>query len=384
MKAAGEPVDRETYDLISNSLSHPIRRKILRLLSESGRLNFTDLCNSVGVDGSHLSYHLNQLGELLTKHEDGSYGLSYLGTLSVSLMQDVEESSSKRARETPTSPRFEKPAYELSVGEIVSSSVRLYLSKPLELLLPFIVITAVSEIILHLFLLPPMTGLLVWSGAAFELTISLRGLSTFDYLAQTLFLDVVVIGPFSAVANGFAVKFTSEILNGGNPGLGDSTAFAMSRLLPLYFARTIAWILEVTGTILFVAPGLILSIVLFLLEPVIIIERTHPLEALGRSRSLVDRKWTKTLGVSLLFAGLLIALSFPFLLLGAATRALFEPFVGLLSAFMISLLLPLIPISQTYLYYSMIVKGKMRESVDPNLERNEDDGLIPDGSQQSS
>jgi len=97
MDVAEEPIDRETYDLISKSLSHPIRRKILRLLSQKGEMHFSDLRDSMVIDGSHLSYHLGQLGELVTKSEDGSYGLSGLGAIAVQLMRDVEESSARLA-----------------------------------------------------------------------------------------------------------------------------------------------------------------------------------------------------------------------------------------------------------------------------------------------
>ncbi len=98
MSRAEEPVDRETCDLISKSLSHPIRRKMLRLLNQKGRMAFSELRDLLGIDSSHLSYHIGQMGELLKKAEDGSYELSSLGVVAVSLMRDVEELSTEEAR----------------------------------------------------------------------------------------------------------------------------------------------------------------------------------------------------------------------------------------------------------------------------------------------
>lgn len=91
MPGTEEPIDRETYDLISKSLSHPIRMKTLRLLNQKGRMTFSQLHNSLRMDGSHLSYRIGQMGGLLKKAENGSCELSSLGIVAVSLMRDVEE-----------------------------------------------------------------------------------------------------------------------------------------------------------------------------------------------------------------------------------------------------------------------------------------------------
>ena len=105
-----EPIDRETYDLISKSLSHPIRRKLLRFLKDKGKTTFTQLCGLLGIDGSHLSYHISQMGELLKKAEDGSYELSTLGFVAVSLMRDVEELSSEESLKRRAEAETKKPA----------------------------------------------------------------------------------------------------------------------------------------------------------------------------------------------------------------------------------------------------------------------------------
>jgi DNA-binding transcriptional ArsR family regulator len=82
--------EEDTYSTIFASLKHPIRRRILRILFD-GPQSFTDLQRSFNIESSHLTYHLDGLGSLLVKTEDGKYALSSLGEASVSTMKHVEE-----------------------------------------------------------------------------------------------------------------------------------------------------------------------------------------------------------------------------------------------------------------------------------------------------
>jgi DNA-binding transcriptional ArsR family regulator len=76
--------------MIFASLKHPIRRRILRILS-GGPQTFSDLQKTFTIESSHLTYHLDGLGNLLLKTEDGRYSLSSLGEAAVSTMKHVEE-----------------------------------------------------------------------------------------------------------------------------------------------------------------------------------------------------------------------------------------------------------------------------------------------------
>jgi DNA-binding transcriptional ArsR family regulator len=80
----------ETYSTMFSSLKHPARRKILRMLSESS-MTFSQMLDALEIPGSHLTYHLENLGELVVKMEDGKYKLSSFGKASVSIMKGVEE-----------------------------------------------------------------------------------------------------------------------------------------------------------------------------------------------------------------------------------------------------------------------------------------------------
>lgn len=82
--------DEETYSLIFTSLRHPVRRKILRML-ESQELTFSEILEILAIESGHLSYHLENLGDLITRTSDGKYELSSFGFAAMRLMKGVEE-----------------------------------------------------------------------------------------------------------------------------------------------------------------------------------------------------------------------------------------------------------------------------------------------------
>jgi hypothetical protein len=86
----------EIYSIMFKSLKHPIRRKILRILADKP-LAFSEMLELLGISSSNLTYHLDNLGELVSKDEKGVYRLSTFGHASVNTMKVVEDA--------PTSPR---------------------------------------------------------------------------------------------------------------------------------------------------------------------------------------------------------------------------------------------------------------------------------------
>jgi len=86
MTDSGETI----YSTMFSSLKHPARRKILRMLSEKS-LSFSELLESIEVSSSHLTYHLESLGELVSKTDDGEYKLSTFGEAAVNTMRIVED-----------------------------------------------------------------------------------------------------------------------------------------------------------------------------------------------------------------------------------------------------------------------------------------------------
>jgi DNA-binding transcriptional ArsR family regulator len=83
--------EEEIYSTMFSSLKHPVRRKILRMLSDKP-MTFMEMVDHLGVSSSHLTYHLESLGELISKMEDGRYRLSSFGVATITAMKGVEES----------------------------------------------------------------------------------------------------------------------------------------------------------------------------------------------------------------------------------------------------------------------------------------------------
>ncbi len=80
----------EIYSIMFSSLKHPARRKILRVLSDKS-LAFSEMLELLGISSSNLTYHLENLGELVSKDETGVYRLSTFGQAAVGTMKLVED-----------------------------------------------------------------------------------------------------------------------------------------------------------------------------------------------------------------------------------------------------------------------------------------------------
>ncbi len=87
----------EIYSIMFSSLKHPVRRKILRMLSEKP-MSFSQMLDELAVSSSHLTYHLENLGELVSKSDEGEYGLSTFGSASVETMRIVEEAPAVQSK----------------------------------------------------------------------------------------------------------------------------------------------------------------------------------------------------------------------------------------------------------------------------------------------
>jgi len=112
----------ETYSAVFASLKHPIRRKILRILS-LGPNSFSDLQRAFEIESSHLTYHLEGLGSLLLKTEDGKYALSSLGEAAVSMMSRVEEAPKAPLRLPFPRKKWKMLTVAMMVGLVLLSAL---------------------------------------------------------------------------------------------------------------------------------------------------------------------------------------------------------------------------------------------------------------------
>jgi len=83
-------VDQENVTRILSILSHPLRRQILRYLSEKQECSFTDLMNALKVDTGKLSFHIKNLEAFLEQTPTNKYRLSKLGENAIVFIKDLE------------------------------------------------------------------------------------------------------------------------------------------------------------------------------------------------------------------------------------------------------------------------------------------------------
>jgi bacterioferritin (cytochrome b1) len=82
--------EEDTYSSMFTALKHPIRRKILKILSKS-QSTYTEILNQLNIDNGLLNYHLDNMADLITKNGEGRYRLSSFGEAAVGVTMKVEE-----------------------------------------------------------------------------------------------------------------------------------------------------------------------------------------------------------------------------------------------------------------------------------------------------
>ena len=80
----------EIYSTMFASLKHPVRRKILRMLGNKP-MTFMQMVEELGISTPNLTYHLESLGELVSKMDNDQYKLSSFGLATINAMKGIEE-----------------------------------------------------------------------------------------------------------------------------------------------------------------------------------------------------------------------------------------------------------------------------------------------------
>jgi len=112
----------EIYSTMFSSLKHPARRKILRMLAEKP-LTFSHILEALDISSSHLTYHLDSLGVLVSKTDDGKYKLSSFGEAAVNTMKGVEEAPVTRSKQFVSLPiKWKSLLALLIMGLVLSAS----------------------------------------------------------------------------------------------------------------------------------------------------------------------------------------------------------------------------------------------------------------------
>ncbi len=79
-------------DTIYKSLTHPLRRNIIKTFAGGKKLAFSEIKKQVSIDSPALSYHLKSLQALISQQE-GKYLLSDIGDAALTLLLKVDQGS---------------------------------------------------------------------------------------------------------------------------------------------------------------------------------------------------------------------------------------------------------------------------------------------------
>lgn len=237
--------------------------------------------------------------------------------------------------------------HELGFGEIFSKTFELYRRDFAKYFVLFAIVGVIIQVVTTLaqqtFVLPTL-----------PLNPTPQQLSSyFSALLSALFLLVIVIFVvnvvFSTIAEGAAIKLTSEQVTKGEANLGASIRFVVSKLLSIWALSIIVGIIVVLGFIALIVPGIILAIMFSLALPVLLIENKGIFDSIGRSRQLVSHRWGKTFGTFLALGIIVIIASLIVSAITAPLGTIIGPVAnGILSAFY----QPLFPILMAVYYYS--------------------------------
>ena len=110
--------EEEIYSVMFSSLRHPARRKILRMLSER-KVTYSQMLEELAIPSSHLTYHLENLGELVLKDTNGKYELSSFGKAAVTMMKGAEEVPDTHTKRFSALPLRWKTLYAFFIIAVV-------------------------------------------------------------------------------------------------------------------------------------------------------------------------------------------------------------------------------------------------------------------------
>jgi DNA-binding transcriptional ArsR family regulator len=94
--------EEDTYTTIFKAMQHPIRRRILRTISDKPS-TYTEIQRDLNIDNGLLNYHLEALSSLITKNSEEKYALSDFGRATASLVRGVEEPTRQASSDAASS-----------------------------------------------------------------------------------------------------------------------------------------------------------------------------------------------------------------------------------------------------------------------------------------
>ena len=259
-----------------------------------------------------------------------------------------------------------KPSRELTLVETLSLTHNLYKSNFSMFFIPMLMVGIVNEI------------MAITAGFSSADPVALAaGWFTGSFLSSLVDLSSVVV--FSGIASlavgtlarAVCIKYASDTITKGHAKASGTLSFVMRKSISLLTAGILIGILVESGSLIgilvgsiglgwlaFAVPSIILRTMFYLAVPVIIVENVGALGSLSRSTRLLNRRLVKTFFLTLLV--MFEANLAPYLVISIISILSRILPLGFYSGFVTNILssvaIPIIPISTTVHYYSMLVR----------------------------
>jgi hypothetical protein len=243
----------------------------------------------------------------------------------------------------------QKPTHELSVEEVLRSTANLYVNHFFRFLMPTLVAALTTGAMSTLISSYMGTKILFDLSSTEGLNQVLSYITTL--LAIALIYSVISL-IISTMVSGICIKYASDLIGKGTATLQEAFNSTIHRLLPLMAVSIIVGLLVGLGLIALVVPGIILAIMYSLVAPVMMIEDVGISGSLHRSSRLVSRRWLKTFVFFFIIGMIVLFVSFAGTLFGSP----FGEFSWIASSIITAIVGPILPISMTVYYYSMLAR----------------------------
>lgn len=209
---------------------------------------------------------------------------------------------------------------KLDIGSVLGRSFGVIRRNPISLGLVTLIYVAFNALTYYLFLGDMMDSAMSGGGVAVT--------SNVDFATVAIYW--VVAGVFSAFLVALVTYGTVQDLRGRPAGFGDWLRHSVNVVLPMILLAIVWYVIIAVGMILLIVPGIILMLMLWVVFPVMVMERPGVIGSLRRSAFLTKGNRWRLLGLFLLLAvimGVLMAatLAVPFAqpgsILGGAVSA---------------------------------------------------------------
>jgi len=187
-------------------------------------------------------------------------------------------------------------------GRILDASLRTYRAQALNLWKIVVLIVVPARVINEILMVLALPGGVRAENGSL---VSHAGETT-STSAAAVAISIGISVVAAAFAIGALCKLVLDYYTGRPADWRNSLSFARRRLAALLWLLIISLLLLFAGLLLFVVPGIWLTVALSAALPALMFERIDPLRALVRSRDLVRGRWWATFGVLSIAVALVI------------------------------------------------------------------------------